>query len=301
MNKRTDPIPADEVGAELAVTRPAFPELAGWSATSDLPLAVAYGLSNERLAAIAAELGRQLRVTHAVRLMVGAALHKRRADYARGEWTAYVTEMADSIGMRTETVGKWMAAAERHYGLELPKGANPTRRKPVTRTDASSAIDAEARPPPVSGPDAARSSEVPKPEDPHVEFGRVAEEHPPTRKETAAGLQVDAPPATPVAPPEPPDDRASAYASGLLLLQPVELAQWALNNRTQAVAVGSAVTRALADTAAKARKGPAVSLNGTSGCPHPHGKRGDLGYAVRCLVCGTTKPTGAALDGDGAK
>lgn len=41
------PVPADDVGAELAVTRPAFPELADWINADRVPIEVTYGLDNE--------------------------------------------------------------------------------------------------------------------------------------------------------------------------------------------------------------------------------------------------------------
>jgi len=143
-----NPVPADDVGAELAVTRPAFPELADWLDGSRVPIEVAYGLDDERLVAIAAEIVRQVRVTDAISLAVGAALHKRRGDYPRGKWLPYVAGVAASIGTKTGTLGDWMRDAERFYGLELPKAANPTRRRPE-ETPVGRSIE-----PPVSPADA---------------------------------------------------------------------------------------------------------------------------------------------------
>jgi len=91
------------------------------------------------------------RFVEAARLAVGAALHAalhaRRADYKRGAWTPFVTGFAEASGVTTRTLGDWMVAAERHYGLELPKAAKPTRQGAIGGS-ANSAIDAEATPKP---------------------------------------------------------------------------------------------------------------------------------------------------------
>ena len=56
-------LPGRRGGRDAGRDRPAFPELADWLDGSRIPIDVAYGLDNERLAAIVAELGLQIRVT----------------------------------------------------------------------------------------------------------------------------------------------------------------------------------------------------------------------------------------------
>lgn len=137
-----DPVPADDAGAELAVARPHLPsaDLADLLDGSVAPLSAVYGLDDQRFRAFAIEVARVTRVSEAGRLIVGAYLHKRRAEFARGEWTPWVAELAEALNVKTDTLGRWVLAAERHFGMELTKGANPTRRRPVTRTDPSTEI-----------------------------------------------------------------------------------------------------------------------------------------------------------------
>lgn len=232
-----------------------------------------------------------------VRRAVGAALHKRRGEFKRGEWTPFVAALADGYGIGTATLGRWMKEAEVHYQLDPPKGANPTRRETRAGASKSKPIDAEATPAPVSGADTGPSSDVAEQEGPQFKPSPAAPEPPPTRKETAAGLQVDAPPASRFAPPVTVAE-VEAHAAALRATPPVLLARWALEVRPSACTVGRMVASALADSAGKAN---AVSLKGPSGCPHPKLKRVNLGYLMRCGVCGTAKPTGADLDADGAK
>ena len=95
--------------------------------------------------------------------------------------------LADRYGVHARTLGKWIEAAGAHYP-ELPrKGKKVPKAVPGPGATISlaepAAVEAGATPAPaVRGPDA--------PLEPHVEVGTVAEEHPPTRKQAAAGLQL---------------------------------------------------------------------------------------------------------------
>ena len=128
-----DPIPGDDAGAELVVARPRLPghDLEELLNAVEVPLAAARGLDDQRLRAFTIEVARLGRITEAGRLAIGAALHQRRALAKRGEWTPLVAGLAEAAGVTTDTLGRWVLAAERHYGLELAKGANPTRRGPL--------------------------------------------------------------------------------------------------------------------------------------------------------------------------
>lgn len=117
-----------------ALERRPQPELAtldDWLGGTHVPLDVAQALSEDQLAGFAGWLAQHERYGDAVRWAVGAALHKRRGDFKRGDWTPYVAGLADRLGLKTATLGRWMTEAEAHYELGPPKGANPGRRGPL--------------------------------------------------------------------------------------------------------------------------------------------------------------------------
>lgn len=165
-------VPADTAGAELAVHRPHLPaeDLTDLLDGTVAPLSAVYGLDDQRFRAFAVEVGRLTRVAEAGRLIVGAYLHKVRPDFARGEWTPFVAELADAMQVKTDTLGKWTLAAERHFGLEVTKGANPTRRRALL-----------GRPKPVLARDPSTTAPLTEPAEPD----RTVQPHPP------AGRDVD--------------------------------------------------------------------------------------------------------------
>jgi hypothetical protein len=151
-----------EIPGALAPLSSALPVAGDWLDGTHVPLDVAQAMTEEQLLALGGWLSAYARFGEHLRRAVGAALHKRRSEFARGEWTPYVARLAESLGVGTETLGRWMAEAEKHYGLGLPKGANPTRRgplagrrpKPELAPNASSASPSPAKPdrPPAPGP-----------------------------------------------------------------------------------------------------------------------------------------------------
>jgi len=270
-------IPADEMAA-LAVATPTFPELVDWLDGSRIPIEVAYGLDDVRLVAVVTQLSRQLHLTEAIRLAVGAALHKRRDDYKRGEWLPYVAALADTVGLKTATLGRWMADAERAYGLALPKAAKPTRRKPVVRVDVNSGAVSAADAGDIEGGDPTTD---------------VAEPEPAGEMACDIGAKDFRPDATPARSPQVEvADALDLAARTILDVQGVELARWVAEHRTAARAAHGALDLALAATRPKAGSAPAPPPTTGAPCRHPKPKRKQLGYMTVCGTCGSAVKPG---------
>jgi len=87
---------------------------------------------NEDDLSAAVELAIHLgRATRAVQLTVGAALTYRRNRMQGRQWQAYLQERCTEWGRNTRTLQRWMEASQKHYGLSLPKGAQPQQRGQV--------------------------------------------------------------------------------------------------------------------------------------------------------------------------
>ena len=282
-------IPADEAGAALAVTRPTLPsaELTDLLDGTVVPLAAIFGLDDQRFRAFALEVARLTRVTEAGRLVVGAYLHRARDQAKRGEWTPFVAELADAMGLKTDTLGKWVLAAERHFGMELAKGANPSRRSPLPGRPKPE-LGRDPSSPPVSAADASPSSDVAGPEAPATdrpEPDLQGREDPPTPAATtpamtardeakaaarAVGMRLRAladasvtgdpggdglaSSSGPRPQPSAPETVAEveAHAAALRATPPVLLARWALEVRPSASTTRRMVDDALTDSAGKA-------------------------------------------------
>lgn len=131
-----------------------------------VPLSEAQLLSDDDLAVAAAWLGQVENYAGPVRLAVGAALVHRRSGFRRGEWMTFVSAFAQQVGVKPGALGRWMRAAEEHYELDPPKGANPGRRETRPEPSISDPKPAAAAPPAVASPPA------PSPASAAVETGR---------------------------------------------------------------------------------------------------------------------------------
>ena len=301
------PAPADEAGAELAVARPRLPghDLEELLNAVEIPLAAARGLDDQRLRAFTAEIGRLGRVTDAGRLAIGAALHERRGRFKQGEWTPFVAGLAEAAGVASRTLGDWMLAAERHYGLELAKAAKPTLRGRQPRGLSAGAADTKPAAGGTASPLAGRGGS-PQPPAPAAAPGgddspgagatleppptsRVASHagRPAQRGERQPGPAGAASGARPIPPARP---TLSAALNALLDAPATELALRARDERTKVTAARDALTRALVDArrppAQVVAIRPAADVFDAATCPHPKERRDVKPWGTLCGACG---------------
>jgi len=78
--------------------------------------------------ALAVHLGR---ATRAVQLSIGAALTYRKQRMHGQQWRAYLSERCTEWGRSDRTMQRWMLAAQEHYQIEAPKGAQRLQRGAV--------------------------------------------------------------------------------------------------------------------------------------------------------------------------
>ena len=101
----------------------------------------------------------------------------------------FVAELADEMGVKSATLSRWVLAPEHHFGMELAKGANSTRRGRLPGRRPTPLAPNASSDPPVSPADAAPSSDVAEPEPtatkrPEPDLQRSAREDPPVRTPT---------------------------------------------------------------------------------------------------------------------
>ena len=286
-----DPVPADEAGGALAVARPHLPELVDFLDAGQVPIAVALALDDDRLRAVAREIVRLGRVTDAGRLAVGAALHDRRGRYPRGRWTPFVASLADDLGVKTETLGRWMLAAQEHYGLEPPKAAKPTlrgRRPPAIRAsdaDTKSAAEISAGRGATTAPSKGPGPVPPPAAAPGGDDSPGTGGHSPVSPPDAVGCDIGQKAIPAEVTPRPDLDPVTDALADLLVAPSVVLAIVARDHRGTVLAVQRALTRALADSEGRPAR-PAVEVFEAATCPHPKDRRDVKPYATICGACG---------------
>lgn len=94
----------------------------------DLPIESAQTISDADLEAAIVYVARTEAEARALRWLAGAALTARKNDTPRGSWDAVLNAWSNATGVTPRTLRTYMAEAQAHYGLALPKGARPEQR-----------------------------------------------------------------------------------------------------------------------------------------------------------------------------
>jgi len=238
-----------------------------------IPLDMAEELTGEALLAAGRFATAAEKYGPAVRLAVGAALTKQRSDFA-SDWTEWFRAYAMELGRSTDSLSRWMVAAQKEYNLPAPKGAIPSRRRegprpalanPPHRAEDSASDDDVAVDPIETGSETAAtvSSDVPKPEEPQVSTPGRASKPPVTTPRKDPHTE---PPAVALRKATPEDDIVAAW-NVILNVHPNELGKAAQKHRTKAGAVERAMTLACADLDRKAAGHRAPSVTPTTPPP----------------------------------
>lgn len=251
----------------------------------DVALDVAEGLTLDDIERVILHVGAAEERTQALRWLVGGALTLIKSQTPQGEWTDLLLGVAKRVRRTDRTLRTWMVEAQEHYQLDLPKGANPTRRKadPAPELAAASSsddvavdpVDVEARPAASPGADVGAPGDG----------GRTP----------LPGGDRPAPVKAPEGGPSPTLTLTAEVVAAYDLILDVPaiiLGQIAVSHAMKSGAVERRVQRANTDAAPKAdRKGRdsdrTIAPPGTTaGCSHPKAKRQAKGWGTTCGDCG---------------